>query len=430
MKRMIFTLVATICVVFLCNVKVGFTQGQGMVERMDYLENRLSELTSVQNEHGGFLEEHGNILGTIDGIRKRVKLGVGVRTIYRMTEDAAGTKTDGVSGGESWNKDFDVDSMRFYLNAKITDNITVEINTETHETDAAETNSDNIQLLDAFVEYKWNDYFHIRVGRHLPASDRYNLDGPYYLNHFEFPLTAQRYPNVRVGRVDGMSYWGQYAGGKFKWQFSASEGREISGAANDDPDHLQYSGRLTYNFWEPEPGFYNSSTYYGKKDVLAIGLVGFHQSDGVGTAANSHDFSAWNIDFLLEKNFGWGTIDIEAAYFDYGTHGGKDDEQARYDSAGSGPNTSDGTAWLGAFSYLYPENVGWGAPQLVARYQTFDPTDNVTATAFTESKLELGLHYIIQDHNAKVALVWSNTHLGGTSNDDVGSVMLGMQFQH
>ena len=93
-------------------------------------------------------------------------------------------------------------------------------------------------MLDAFVEFKWNDYFHIRAGRHLPASDRYNLDGPYYQNSFNFPLVSQRWPNVALGRVDGASFWGQYAGGKFKWQGTVSEGSEIAEGANDDADHV------------------------------------------------------------------------------------------------------------------------------------------------------------------------------------------------
>ncbi|MGR3173962.1 MAG: hypothetical protein ACUZ8N_05125 [Candidatus Scalindua sp.] len=410
MKKAVLTLVITLCVVFLCNVKVGFTLEQrGMQERMDYLENRLSEMTLIQ-------DDNKSAMSAIKGLQDRVSLGFGLRTSFSMTEDAAGTKTDGVSGGRSYDKNFDVENMRLYFNAKITDNITVEFNTEIHNSTVA----DEIRLLDAFVEYTWNDYFHIRFGRHLPASDRFNLDGPFYQNSFDFPGVVQRFPNKAIGRVEGVSYWGQYAGGKFKWQFTASEGREIPGGANDDPDHLQYSGRLTYNFWEPEPGFYNSSTYYGKKDVLALGLVMFHQEDGVGTAANPKNFTGWNIDFLLEKNLGWGTIDIEAAYFDYGNHGAGDNETSQ----------SDGTAWEAGFSYLYPEKIGWGYPQFVSRYQAFDPTDNVTAVAFTESKLELGLHYIIQGHNAKIALVWSNTHLGGSSNEDVGAVKLGMQLQH
>ncbi len=424
MKKVIFTLVVTICVVFMCNVKAGFTQGTEA--RLDYLETRISELTTIQGDYTGMLEDHGSVIQSLQSLMDRVSVGVGFRTKFTTTENAAGTKAVN-SGSRSWDKDFNVDSMRIYLGAKITDNITLEINTDVHERDVF---NDSITMLDAFVEYTFNDYFHIRVGRHLPASDRYNLDGPYYQNSFNFPLIAQRWPNVAIGRVDGASFWGQYAGGKFKWQGTVSEGREISEAANDDADHLQFSGRLTYNFWEPESGYYNSSTYYGKKDVLAIGLVGWHQSDGTGTAEAGKDFNGWNVDFLCEKNFGWGTIDIEAAYFDYNTNGGRDSEQARFDAAGSGPNTSDGTAWTAGFSYLYPEKIGWGQPQFVSRYQSFNPTGNQTAEMRVEAKLELGLHYIIEGHNAKLALVYSHENLGGADNDDRDAVLLGMQFQH
>ncbi len=411
MKKMVLTLVIMFCVVFLCNVKVGFTGA--MEDRMDYLENRLSEMSAVQ-------DENKDTMSAMKGLQDRVSVGMGLRTQYSTTEDAAGTKGDGVSGGRSWDNDFDVTNMRLYFGAKITDNITMTFNTEIHNS----TVDDEIRLLDAFAEYTWNEYAHVRFGRHLPASDRYNLDGPYYQNSYDFPGIVQRYPNKAIGRVEGFSYWGQYAGGKFKWQATVSEGTEVAGGANDDPDHLQYSGRLTYNFWEPEPGFYNSSTYYGKKDVLAIGLVGFHQSDAVGTAADPSDFTGWNIDVLMEKNFGWGTIDIEAAYFDYNNH-----------KAAATGALADGQAWTAGFSYLYPEKIGWGAPQFVSRWQTFDPTDNLTTNQWTESKLELGLHYIIQDHNAKIALVWSNENLGNTGgeadwNENRNSVKLGMQFQH
>ena len=430
MKKVVLTLIVMLCVVFLCNVKVGFTSERGMQERMDYLETRIAELTSSQDDYERTLKKHGGILDKVKGLSDRVSLGVGLRTSFTTTEDRGGTKTDGVSGGRNYDKDFNIDSMRIYLGAKITDNITLEINTETFSDEinalGVERAPDDIRLLDAFVEYTWNDYFHIRFGRHLPASDRYNLDGPYYQNSFDFPGVVQRYPNKAVGRVEGVSYWGQYKGGKFKWQFTVSEGREIPVSANDDEDHFQYSGRLTYNFWEPESGFYNSSTYYGKKDVLAIGLVGFHQSDGVGTITADgkkyKDFNAWNVDFLLEKNFGWGTIDIEAAYFDFGTNG-----VSAIDDGGQ----SDGQSWEVGFSYLYPEKIGWGYPQFVSRWQQFDPTNDTTVAGFTESKIELALHYIIQDHNAKIALVWSNTHLGNSPrNEDVGAVKLGMQFQH
>jgi len=416
MKKVIMTLVITFCVVILCNVKVGFTQeGQGVQQRLDYLESRISEITTVQ-------EDNTSTIDSLKGLKDKVSLGFGMRTSFLTTEDAAGTKGDGRSGGRSWDKDFNVDNMRLYMGAKITDNISATFNTEISNTTVA----DDVRLLDAFVELKMlKDYFKIRFGRHLPAADRYSLNGPYYQNSFQFPGLVVKYPNTLNGRVEGVSFWGLLADKKFKWQFSVAEGTEVSGGPNDDPDHFQYSGHLVYNFWEPEPGFYNSGTYYGKKDVLALGLAMFHQSDAVGTAAEPSDYTGWNVDFLLEKNFGWGTIDIEAAYYDYNNH-----------KAAATGALSDGQAWEAGFGYLYPEKIGWGQPQFVSRWQQFDPTDNMTSAQFSQSKLELGLHYIIEGHNGMIALVYSNEHLGsGTGsdvdwNEDQSAVRLGMQFQH
>jgi hypothetical protein len=408
------TLVIAFSVVFLCNAKVGFTQ-EGMEQRLDYLETRISEITTVQ-------EDNKSTLDSLKGLQDKVSLGFGLRTQFSMTEDAAGTKNDGVSGGRSWDKNFDVTNMRMYMGAKITDQITTTFNTEIYNDDGEDT----VRLLDAFAEYTWSDKHHIRFGRHLPASDRYNLDGPYYQNAYDFPGPGiSMYPFKQTGRVEGISYWGQIDGGKFKYQFSAAEGKETAGGPNDDPDHLLTSGRLTLCLWEKEPGYYNSSAFYGAKDVFTIGLVGVHQSDAAGTAAAPSDYRAWNVDVLIEKTFNWGTIDIEAAYFAYNDH----------QPTGTGTVGGAGDAWEVGLSYLYPEQVGWGKLQPITRYVSYSPTESGTTDSWTQSKLELGFNYIIQPYNAKVSLMWSNEHLGSTGgeadwNEDRQSVKLGMQFQH
>jgi len=423
MKKVVMTLVIMFSVVFLCNAKVGFTQ-EGMEQRLDYLETRISEITTVQ-------EDNTSTLDSLKGLKDKVSLGFGLRTQFSMTEDAAGGKNDGVSGGRSWDKNFDVTNMRIYTSAKITDQISTYFNTEIYNT--ALDGADTVRLLDAFTEYTWSDKHHIRFGRHLPASDRYNLDGPYYQNSYNFPGTVtggiSSYPFMQTGRVEGISYWGQLDGGKFKYQFSAAEGAEGAGN-NQDPDHLMYTGRLTFCLWEPEPGYYNSSAFYGAKDVMTIGLVGVHQSDGAGTARNPTDYNAWNIDFLLEKTYDWGTIDIEAGYFSYSNHA---------TSGGGANNPFAGQSWEVGLSYLFPEKMNLlgieGQLQPITRYVSTDPTDADTANRWHEDKLELGLNYIIQPYNAKVSLVYAHEHLGSTGgeadwNEDRSSVLLGMQFQH
>ena len=50
------------------------------------------------------------------------------------------------------------------------------------------------------------------------------------------------------------------------------------------------AGRVQLDFWDPEGGYYLNGTYYGAKNLLAVGIAGQVQgSDG----------SAWNADFRI-----------------------------------------------------------------------------------------------------------------------------------
>jgi hypothetical protein len=41
-----------------------------------------------------------------------------------------------------------------------------------------------------------------------------------------------------------------------------------------DPSKLVGAGRLTLDFWDKEKGYYFNGTYYGDKDILALGCCG------------------------------------------------------------------------------------------------------------------------------------------------------------
>jgi hypothetical protein len=78
------------------------------------------------------------------------------------------------------------------------------------------------------------------------------------------------------------------------------------------------------NFWDGEPSFYNQSTYHGAKKILAVGGAVQHQGQGAASAATAtapavaDDFTAWNVDFLLERDIG-GVITLEGGYYRYDT---------------------------------------------------------------------------------------------------------------
>lgn len=336
-----------------------------------------------------------------------ISIGMGLRSSFNLVEDAA-------PSGEDRSKDFALDNARIYLSGQLHELVTFEFNTD-YNRQPIETNlpatSEDIRVLDAVVKFGFNDYFNIWFGRFLPPSDRSNLDGPFYLNAWDFPF-VQLYPAIFAGRDDGAAIWGMLGGGKFKYQVGAFDG--TTGGPNQK-DNLLYTGRLTLNLWDPEAGYYNSSTYYGSMNVLAIGLAAMTQKDAVGTAGAAGDFTGWNVDLLAERNLGTaGVATLEGAYYDYDNDG----------------LATEGKGYFALVSYLFPGKVGGqklqGQLQPMVRYQKFENEDS---SIDDHSRLDIALSYIISGHNARITLTYSQDDPSAAGAPDVDSIKLGLQFQ-
>jgi len=367
----------------------------------------------------------------IDDTRS-ISVGMGLRSSFNLVEDAA-------PNGSSYSKDFTLESFRLYLGGQLHEIVTFEFNADY---DTTPPGTEDVRVLDAVLKFKFSELVQVWAGRFLPPSDRSNLSGPYYLNAWTFPF-VQKYPAVFAGRDDGLAIFGQIDGGRFKYQvgvfegtgenstttvtettttFTDSGGDTVSvpvtttttvGGPNQSGS-LLYAGRLTLNLLDPEPGYYNSSTYYGSKDVLAIGLVAMSQKNSVGTLGSEGDFNGWNIDILAEKNLaGTGVATLEGAFYDY-------------DNDGKAGGEGDGYFVLGSF--LLPNKVGPGALkgqlQPMVRYQEFS---NEGLTTGDHTRLDLGVSHIISGHNARISLTYSMDESAAKVDTDM--ILLGFQFQ-
>ena len=333
-----------------------------------------------------------------------INIGGGLRTSFTNVEDAAPNGVDS-------SNEFEIENIRLYVNANITNDIGFEFNTERDATGATA----DVRVLDAVAKFRFNDLAQVWAGRFLPPSDRSNLNGPYFLNVWDFPF-VQAYPAIFAGRDDGVSLWGITNDKRFKYQIGVFDGTNGSTTSNQE-DNMLYAGRLTYNFWDPEPAiYYNQSTYYGDIDVLAIGFAGMVQQDGAGTVAVSGDYAAWNVDFLMEKKLSSkGVVTVEAAYYDYDL-----DNLGSIDSR----SLTEGESWLVLASYLFPQKVGWGQVQPVLRYQELDRT-----AGGNHDRYDVGLNYIISGHNAKFSAIYSKDDDPSLGINNVDRFKLGLQLQ-
>ena len=311
---------------------------------------------------------------------------------------------DGEGGTDSdSSSDFALNSARLYISGKATDNIGFMFNTEYN------SNDEEIRVIDAAAQFSFSGGKHnIWVGRFLPPSDRANLYGPYYASNWAVYQDGVQdgYPFETEGRDDGIMYWGQYD--KVKFSIGAFD---VTGLTTGDSDVL-LAGRVQVDFWDAEDGYYLNGTYYGEKDLLAIGLA----------AQTADAGEAYTLDFLLEKKLGnSGVITIEAEYAH--VRRPRRLSVARWRAV---YEKTDGYYVLGA--YLFGGSAGPGKFQVLAKYgqATYDYAfgDDVD-----QDTLEFDLNYLIKTFNARISLYYLDKSFDPDVGGDSPTIGLGLQIQ-
>jgi hypothetical protein len=324
---------------------------------------------------------------------KWVNVGASLRTELSMIEGAA-------PNGNDDSFDIDLNSFRMYMNAALQEDIKLDVQVE-------RDGVGDVDILDGYVKFEFSKNLNIWAGRFIPPTDRSNLSGSYNLPTWDYPGVVSQYPNIKGGRDDGIMVWGAPGEGRYLYSIGLFDGVEGAPNAEDNP---MIAARFAVNFWDPE-GYLTRSTYYGSKDILSVGLAFVQQAESVGDPLNPGDYSAYNVDFMLEKNLANGGVGtIEAAYYDY------------YDNGGPAA-AGEGTAYLLSFAYLLPGKVGPGKLQPSLRLQTFEPD---TANLETTDRWDIGLTSVIDGHNTRVGLYYGNLDIGG---DDTTIIKLGLQVK-
>ncbi len=344
------------------------------------------------------------------GPDKTISIGAGLRASISSTEN-------GAPNGTSSATDFNLDSIRLYTDLSLNKIIKGTFNVE-------RGGDNSVQVMDAIGRFEFSEGFNVWVGRMLPPSDRSNLDGPYYLSTWSFPMGSQ-YPAKFAGRDNGVTVWGKLLDKKLVYSVGAFQGHNrFAGASNDTAQPL-YAARLQANFWdaEPNPAYYCSSTYYGK-EILALGVATQMQKDGVGTVAKKGDYKGLSVDGLMETKVGSGWVTLEAAYYKYDT-GNVVDFNAPSTAAPTANvgGITQGTSTLFSAAYLFAENVGAGRLQPVVRFQKFDADLAKVVTKRTD----FGVNYIIEGHNARISATFSKVKVGNGA--DSNGFILGTQLQ-
>ena len=298
-----------------------------------------------------------------------VSVGAGIQTSYIHTGLQTVKDTD----------QFSLNHARIYLGGDVTKDISVMFNTEYN------TATNNIGILDAAGQFHISPKFNVWLGRFLPPSDRANLYGPFYANEWAVYTDGIQdgYPFVFQGRDNGAMYWGDFKAGTatVKVAIGAFDGGTATGN-----NTVLGAARVQIDFWDPENGYYQNGTYYGDKNLLALGGATQWQSGKTATT----------VDFLMERKvMNGGAFTIESEYSRYNGLGGYDAHYVKSEGA------------YGLASFLFPKQVGIGKFEVLGKYAIAEFTDGIVAPAvknpsYRQKTAEVNVSYLIKQFDARV----------------------------
>ena len=346
-------------------------------------------------------------------VKNRVKVGFGIRTSFVSREgDPIGAASPRSIGRQ---RDFGLDNARIFLSGNISDKISAFLHTDINNAQGFTFGGggDGLRILDAAIDYKLFDQVSVMAGRFLPSTDRSNLSGPMFINAWEFPFVQHRngYYDIFQGRDDGVTLYGETGEDvQLKWSVGVFEGHNTATTGDDD---LWLVARAVLNFLDKEEGYFNQSTYYGEKDIAAVGFTFSNQDDAHGAGL---DYTSWSLDFLYERPLdSGGVITAEAAYYD------RDDDNA---AVGNG-HQGEGYFILGSYLFADSLSIGniEGRLQPSIRYQESD-RDNPQA-GDREHQVDYSLNYIIHGHSARVSLVFQDINVAGGAEDQQNLIIGG-----
>jgi hypothetical protein len=269
----------------------------------------------------------------------------------------------------------------------------------------------NAQLLDVIARFEFLPEFNIYAGRMIVVADRFTPSGPWGMDEYFYPgimVAGQPQPAALMksgltGRDLGVNAWGALLGGTIKYYLGAYE-------FSDPSLSPLFSGRLQLSLLTPEPGFYQRTTYYGYKDLVAIGIGGQYQKNGsAGAVANpmaGMGMPPMAATIPAFDNYSYATADlvIDKKLGDAGT----------VSFVGSGSLfDGDYQPWKSHFQagigYLIPGVVGIGKLRPSIRYQGA----KANGVDSLSSVIDAQIGYVIMPWFARVALGyrWSSTTL-------------------
>ncbi len=330
--------------------------------------------------------------------------------------------------------DFQVRRARIRLLGKINKHISAFLQTEFGDDSAG--NGGDVRMIDAFVRVNYNPWAQIYAGLNMapasrqattssgglmaigrPGNNTKNLTwGTRSLGRFSTATIGDTASSLNGKATNSVRDMGVTLFGSgslndtshLKYYLGFYDGIQVSG--NSDRN-LRMTARAQLNFGDAEGGYYNTSTYLGKKKTLAFG-VSYDVQDEVmvADAGGYGDYAYYSVDAFAEWPMGAGTLTAEAAFSDLDL-----------DSADATALRSEGDGFYVQAGYFQNNWQPW------IEYESWDSA--ATSGQGDYDSYRIGISYFFKGHNANVKAgfetVNSDINFSGTNEDSMTSFVIG-----
>ncbi|MGB5447647.1 MAG: porin [Woeseiaceae bacterium] len=356
-----------------------------------------------------------------------INLGFRAQVLAKFIED----DLDGNGSFDNYT-DFQVRRARIRLLGKVNKHISAFLQTELGS--GAGGSGSDVRLIDAFVTVNYNPWAQIYAGINMapasrqattssgglmtmdrPGNNYKNLTwGTRSLRNFSTSTVSTTDGGLR-GDVDvrdmGVTLFGSGSlsdTSHLKYYLGFYDGIQASGANKSDRN-LRMTARAQWNLFDAEAGYYNLSTYVGKKKTLGFGISYDVQdevqvADGLGllSAGTYGDYAYYSVDAFAEWPMGDGTLTAEAAF-----------SNLDLDGADVAALQAEGDGFYVQAGYLLPNN--W---QPWFEYESWD--SEATSGVGDYDAYRVGISYFFKGHNANVKAGFEsfNSDVNFTASED------------
>lgn len=329
--------------------------------------------------------------------------------------------------------DFRVRRARLRLLGKINSQISAFIQTEFAD-DAGGSGGD-MRVIDAFVRVNYNKWAQIYAGQNMAPSSRQSTTSSGAMMTIDRPgnntknltwgtRSLGRFSTTTISDTDGglrgdnavrdmgVTLFGSGSlsdTSHLKYYLGFYDGVQ-NGTDNSDKN-LRMTARAQFNLFDSEPGYYNSSTYLGKKKTLGFG-ISYDVQDEVqdATAGGYGDYSYYSVDAFMEWPMGDGTLTAEVAFSDLDL-----------DGANANALRSEGDGFYVQAGYF---RNGW---QPWVEYETWDSAAATGQGDYDAYRVGISYYFKGQNANVKFGLESFNSDnvFSGTTEDSINTIVLG-----